>query len=497
MSWLTDHFVVLEVVLPLLAAPACVLIRNPRVTRLFSLGIVAACFAIAMALLIQVRGGGVISYHLGGWPPPLGIEYRVSTVNAYLLVLVTAMALVVMSFDSRGGPPRVSESRRHLYYAVFLLCICGLLGITITGDAFNIFVFLEISSLSSYVLVSLGGHRRAVMSAFYYLVMGTIGGVFFMLGVGLLYQATGTLNLREIAERLEPSLDDRGTVLALALLVVGISIKLAVFPLHHWLPNAYSFAPPKVSAFLAATATKVSFYLLAMILFVIFGAPFVFGELQLHVVLLPLSILAMFLASGAAIFQTDLRRLLAYSSVAQIGYMTLGLSTANATGLAGGLVHLFNHAVMKGGLFLVVACLLYRVGSVHLDALAGVGRRMPVTCAALVIGGLSLIGVPGTVGFVSKWYLVSGVLERGWTAAAVLILLSSLLAVVYVGRVVEALYFRQPAGDHVRPDLREAPFAMLAPTWILIAAAIVFGLTTDWTYGVAAEAAGLLLQGGI
>ena len=317
-----EKILVLEVVLPLLAAPVCVLVRHPRFCRLFSLGVVAACFAIAVALLVEVRGGGVISYQLGGWPPPLGIEYRVSTVNAYLLALVTSMALVVFSFDSRGGPPRVPEQRRHLYYAVFLLCISGLLGIAITGDAFNIFVFLEISSLSSYILVSLGGHRRAVMSAFYYLVMGTIGGVFFMLGVGLLYQATGTLNLRDIAARLEPSLDDRGTVLALALLVVGISIKLAVFPLHHWLPNAYSFAPPKVSAFLAATATKVSFYLLAMVLFTIFGAPFVFEELRLQAVLLPLSILAMFLASGAAIFQTDLRRLLAYSSVAQIGYMT-------------------------------------------------------------------------------------------------------------------------------------------------------------------------------
>ena len=494
---MTEHIVVLEVVLPLLAAPACVLLRHPRVTRLFSLGVVAACFAIAVALLVEVRGGGVISYQLGGWPPPLGIEYRVSTVNAYLLTLVTAMALVVLSFDSRGGPTRVPESRRHLYYAVFLLCICGLLGITITGDAFNIFVFLEISSLSSYILVSLGGHRRAVMSAFYYLVMGTIGGVFFMLGVGLLYQETGTLNLRDIAERLDPSLEARGTVLALALLVVGISIKLAVFPLHHWLPNAYSFAPPKVSAFLAATATKVSFYLLAMILFTVFGAPFVFGELHLHMVLLPLSVLAMFLASGAAIFQTDLRRLLAYSSVAQIGYMTLGLSTANATGLAGGLVHLFNHAVTKGGLFLVVACLLYRVGSVHLDALAGIGRRMPLTGAALVVGGLSLIGVPGTVGFVSKWYLVSGALERGWTAAAVLILLSSLLAVVYVGRVIEVVYFRRSSATQPIDHVREAPFAMLAPTWILIGAAVVFGLTTKWTYGVAAEAAQLLLAGGI
>ena len=492
-----EKILVLEVVLPLLAAPVCVLVRHPRFCRLFSLGVVAACFAIAVALLVEVRGGGVISYQLGGWPPPLGIEYRISTVNAYLLALVTAMALVIFSFDSRGGPPRVPEQRRHLYYAVFLLCISGLLGITITGDAFNIFVFLEISSLSSYILVSLGGHRRAVMSAFYYLVMGTIGGVFFMLGVGLLYQETGTLNLRDIAARLEPSLHDRGTVLALALLVVGISIKLAVFPLHHWLPNAYSFAPPKVSAFLAATATKVSFYLLAMILFTIFGAPFVFEELRLQAVLLPLSLLAMFLASGAAIFQTDLRRLLAYSSVAQIGYMTLGLSTANATGLAGGLVHLFNHAVMKGGLFLVVACLLYRVGSVHIDALAGIGRRMPLTAAALVIGGLSLIGVPGTVGFVSKWYLVSGVLERGWTAAAVLILLSSLLALVYVGKVVEVLYFRKPAETQPVDHVREAPLGMLAPAWVLAAAAVFFGLTTNWTYGVAREAAELLIAGGI
>ena len=492
-----EKIVVLEVVLPLLAAPVCVLVRHPRLCRLLSLGVVAVCLAIAVAVLIEVRGGGVISYQLGGWPPPLGIEYRVSTVNAYLLALVTAMALVVFSFDSRGGPPRVPEPRRHLYYAVFLLCISGLLGIAITGDAFNIFVFLEISSLSSYILVSLGGHRRAVLSAFYYLVMGTIGGVFFMLGVGLLYQVTGTLNLRDIAARLEPSLDDRGTVLALALLVVGVSIKLAVFPLHHWLPNAYSFAPPKVSAFLAATATKVSFYLLAMVLFTIFGAPFVFEELRLQAVLLPLSILAMFLASGAAIFQTDLRRLLAYSSVAQIGYMTLGLSTANATGLAGGLVHLFNHAVMKGGLFLVVACLLYRVGSVHIDALAGIGRRMPLTAAALVIGGLSLIGVPGTVGFVSKWYLVSGVLERGWTAAAVLILLSSLLALIYVGKVVEAVYFRKPAETQPIDHVREAPLGMLAPAWVLAAAAIFFGLTTNWTYGVAREAAELLLAGGI
>ena len=205
--------------------------------------------------------------------------------------------------------------------------------------------------------------------------------------------------------------------MALAAIVVGTSIKLALFPLHVWLPNAYTFAPSVVSAFLAATATKVAYYVLVR---------FVFTDLRRRAGVrrvcgsTPCScrwrLLAMFVASAVAIYQRDVKRMLAYSSVAQIGYMVLGLSLATVTGLTGGIVHLFNHALMKSGLFLALACVVLRLGSTRLDDLAGLGKRMPLTAAAFVAGGLSLIGVPLTAGFVSKWYLVLGAHGEGLLA---------------------------------------------------------------------------------
>jgi multicomponent Na+:H+ antiporter subunit D len=342
-------------------------------------------------------------------------------------------------------------------------------------------------------LIALGKGRRALRAAFSYLVMGTVGGTFFLLGVGLLYQVTGTLNMLDLTQRLEGVLDSRTVVVATGFLTVGTGIKLAVFPLHQWLPNAYTYAPSKVSAFLASTATKVSFYVLACNLFGVLGASYVFGTLHLERVLLPLSLLAMFVGSMAAIYQTNIKRLLAYSSIAQIGYMTLGLSMANESGLTGSVAHLFNHALMKGGLFLVVASVSYRIGSVAIDDWRGLGRRMPWTSAAFVVAGLGLIGVPGTVGFVSKWFLVLGALANGWYLVAWLILLSSMLAVVYVWRVVEVLYM-QEAPEGARP-LDEAPWTMRGPTWLLVAATVVFGIYTTPTVGAAQAAVAALLGG--
>ena len=222
------------------------------------------------------------------------------------------------------------------------------------------------------------------------------------------------------------------------------------------------------------------------------ASAFVFGTLRLHFLLVPLSLAAMFVGSLAAIYQTDLKRLLAYSSVAQIGYMTLGLSMANATGLTGGLLHLFNHALMKGGLFLVAACVVFRVGSSTISDLRGLAHRMPLTAAAFVVGGLSLVGVPGTVGFISKWYLVLGALERNSYFVAFLILMSSLLAAVYVWRVVEVMISQAPDKDEVRAD---APVPMLFPTWILIGATVFFGLHAEWSVSVASTAANQLFGG--
>ena len=485
-----EHLPVLQVVVPLLAAPLCLVLRRAALTHGFAIAVSWACLAMAIGLLQRALSGIPISYELGGWPPPIGIEYRVDVTNAFVLLIVSAIASTVLLIGPGLRGHAIPEGREHLFYATFLLCLAGLLGVTVTGDVFNVFVFLEISSLAAYTLVSLGKSRRALRAAFSYLVMGTIGGTFVLIGIGFMYLMTGTLNMADLAERIPEVSDTRPLHAAFAFLSVGVSIKLAVFPLHQWLPNAYSYAPSVVSAFLAATATKVAYYLLVRLVFTVFGAAFVFDTLHLSTLLLPLSIAAMFIGAIAAINQTDLKRLLAYSSVSQVGYMTLGLAMGSVTGLTGGLVHLWNHALMKGGLFLVVACIVARLGSSEIADLRGLGRRMPFTTAAFVLGGLGLIGVPGTAGFVSKWYLVLAALESGANLVAAAILVSSLLAAIYVWRVVEVAYFQEPPADTARA---EAPASILVPAWILIGASIYFGLFTIWSARIAQLAAEQLL----
>jgi multicomponent Na+:H+ antiporter subunit D len=488
-----EHLPALQVALPLLAAPVCVLIRRSGAVKIFAVLTAWCTLAIAAALLSQVLDTGTISYRMGGWAAPAGIEYRVTIANAYILVLVTSIASVVLPFGLGSAGSSVPDDRKYLLFAAFLLCIAGLLGITTTGDVFNVFVFLEVTSLSSYALVSMGHGRRALMAAYSYLILGTIGGTFILLGIGLMYQMTGTLNAVDLAERLPEVVASRTMIVAFGFMVVGLAVKIAVFPLHQWLPNAYTYAPSVVSAFLAATATKVSYYVLARTIFTIFGAAYVFGEIGLDRILIPLSIAAMFGGSIAAIYQTNMKRLLAYSSIAQIGYMTLGLSFNSLAGLTGGFVHLFNHAMMKGGLFLVVACITYRLNSALIDDMRGLGKKMPVTMAAFVVGGLSLIGVPTTVGFISKWYLVTAAIQQDRLIVAAAILLSSLLAVIYVWKVIETVYFQpRPEGAE---EVTEAPISMLLPTWVLIGATIYFGLHTSLTAGVASKAAALLISG--
>ncbi|MFK7897099.1 MAG: monovalent cation/H+ antiporter subunit D family protein [Myxococcota bacterium] len=491
---LQDHMPALQVLVPLFAAPLCFLLRKESLVSALTIAVSVACVGISMNLLGQVMGGEVLVYEFGGWPRPYGIEYRVDITNAFVMLVVSSLAAVVFAAGPGQARRAIPEGREYLFYAAALLCLTGLLGVTITGDVFNVFVFMEISSLSSYILIALGRERRAIMAAFSYLIMGTIGATFLLIGIGLMYQMTGTLNMVDMAERLQAVNQTRTILVALAFVVVGISMKLAVFPLHQWLPNAYSFAPPLVSAFLASTATKVAYYLLIRFTISIFGLAFVYETVGIDQILMPLSVLAMFVGSVAAIYQTDFKRVLAYSSIAQIGYMTLGLSLATEAGVAAGLMHLFNHALMKGALFLVAACVTWRMGGTKIAAMRGLGQVMPFTMAAFIVGGLALIGVPGTVGFVSKWALVSAALDQGALWLAFLIMASSVLAVVYIWRLVEVIYFAEP--EQVL-EKKDAPLRLLIPTWILAGASIYFGVFSDFAVIVSELASAQLFQAGM
>ena len=487
---MTYHLPVLLVVVPLVAAPIAALLNRPRLS--WAVAVAATLWALyaALELLSQTMAAGEIHYELGGWAAPYGIEYVVDPVNAWVVVIVALIGALVAPYARVSVEREITEDRIPLFYAAFILCLTGLLGIAVTGDVFNVFVFLEISSLSAYALIALGSDRRALTASFQYLIMGSVGATFIVIGIGLMYVMTGTLNMADLADRLPEVSGTRTIPVAFTFLTVGITLKLALFPLHLWLPNAYTYAPSAVTAFIASTATKVAVYLLLRFFFTIFGATFSFDVMQLDRILMPLALIAIVAMSLVAIYQENVKRLLAYSSVAQIGYMVLGISFASVLGLTAGILHLFNHALMKGALFMSMGCVMYRVGSVRLERMNGLGRAMPWTMAAFVVGGLSLIGVPFTVGFISKWYLVQAALEQGMWPVAGVVLLGSLLALMYVWKVVEVAYFRE-----ADPELgiSEAPLSLLAPTWVLVLGNLYFGINASDSVGIATRAAEVLL----
>lgn len=488
------HQPVLQIVLPLMSAPLCIILRSAAVAWGIAMVVTWGALAASIALLLHVVDYGTISYAIGNWPPPWGIEYRIDLLSAFVLVTVSAVGALSMLFARRSVAAEVASDRIYLFYAMYLLCFTGLMGIPITGDAFNLFVFLEISSLSSYVLISLGRDRRALTAAFRYLIMGTLGATFYIIGVGLMYMMTGTLNIADLAARIPELIEVRTIQVALAFLTVGISLKLASFPLHFWLPNAYAYAPTVVTIFLAATATKVAVYVLVRVVYTIFGGPVVFAETPINQILVVLGITSMVAGALSAIWQTNVKRLLAFSSISQIGYMVLGIGLASTAGLAGTIVHIFNHAMIKAMLFMAIGCVVYRVGSAQLHDIRGFAKRMPITAACVVVGGLSLVGAPLTLGFVTKWLLLQGALAKGWWWIAAMIVISSLLALVYVWRIISTAYLHPPA-RHVE-GVREAPAAMLFALVLLTVASVAIAVDGSLIGDLALKTATQLFGGG-
>jgi multicomponent Na+:H+ antiporter subunit D len=488
------HLPALQVVVPMLSAPLAMLLRDRQLSWMLTTAVSFCAFAISIALVQVVLAEGMIEYHMGGWQPPFGIELRVDAMSALLLLLVTGASSFALLAGAASLQTQIEAERQPMFYSAWLLAVSGLCGILVTADAFNVFVFMEISSLASYIIIAGGPDKRALPATFKYLVMGTIGATFYLIGVGLIYMMTGTLNMDDIGQRIGDVADLKPILIAAGFITIGLALKAAIFPLHVWLPNAYTYAPHVVTVFLAACATKVSLYVLIRFDYMIFQPHLPGASLRDFYFLLPLSLLAIVIASSVAMLEGSLKRLLAWSSVAQIGYITLGASLISEAGLTASMLHFFNHALAKGALFLVIACLAMSMTRLHIDALGGIAKRMPWTMAAFVVAGLSLIGVPGTAGFISKWYLITAVLDfETWGAALVIIIvISSLMAVVYIWKIVEVAYF----GDHEQPsEVREAPLALLIPTWAVVLMNLYFGFFPDLPYELASTAAAGLMGG--
>ena len=492
MNGLAQHFPALQVVVPMLVAPLVILLRPRGLAWAACTAASVLAFAIAVQLAQGVLDGGAAGYLMGSWPAPYGIELRVDALSALMLLVITGASVMALVGGRNSLDSQIESSRQPYFYAAWLLALAGLSGIAVTADAFNIFVFMEISSLASYVLIAGGPDRRALPSVFKYLIMGTIGATFYLIGIGLIYMMTGTLNLADMEFRIHEVGDQRPILAAAGFITVGLALKAAIFPLHVWLPNAYTYAPHMVTAFLAACSTKVALYVLLRFDFFVFQENLAGHAFQFAVYLMPLAILGILVGSAVAMFEKNIKRLLAFSSVAQIGYMMLGASLVTVAGLTAGIVHIFNHALAKGALFLAVASFATVAAGLRLDDLKGIGRRMPWTFGAFVVAGLSLIGIPGTAGFVSKWYLISAAMEFGAAGLPLvaIILVSSLMAVVYVWRIVEAAWF----GEHTGEPAPAVSPTLVAVAWLAALANLYFGLVPELPLSLSGAAATELLD---
>jgi multicomponent Na+:H+ antiporter subunit D len=473
---MTDQAPILVLVIPLLAAiiaPVAGLFKEKWPYGLTLVALAVSGIFSAM-ILLQVMASGPIHYYVGNWKPPWGIECVIDHLNALMLAIVSGTAFLAAVF-SKDTVQRELAGKEPWFYSLFLLQTTGLTGIVITGDMFNLYVFLEITSITGYALIA-AGEDGACMATFRYIILGTIGACFYLLGVGYLYMMTGSLNMADIA-RLLPGLSGSKTVLtAFAFLIAGIAIKMGLFPLHSWLPDAYSKAPSASGALIAPLMTKVSVYVMLRAVFYVFDPSFSIAMLAGTDILLWAGTVAIIAGAFKALSQTDYKRMLCYIIVAEVGYMVGGIGLANQTALEGVVLHILNDAVMTLALFFVAGIVIFKTNGRSLSDFKGLFKKMPVTMAGFVIAALSIIGVPPTCGFFSKWYLISGAISEGaWLFIAAL-LFSSLVNVILFFRIFEIGYSFQSSNEshhhdpgHGATAISEAPASMLIP---LIAAAV-------------------------
>ncbi len=486
----------LLVVVPLLLAPISALLPFAGLAWVIALIGTGSSLIVALLLQSMTETGVRISYHLGNWEPPWGIEFVVDSASSLTLVVMSGLGFVATLCARQLVVNEISWKDIGKFYAAWLLVSGGLFGLVMTADAFNLFVFLEISALASVILIGMGAgkDRRALVAGYHYLVIGAVGATFYVIGVGFVYAMTGSLNMVDIASRIPDAGGGSVLYVGFGFMVAGILVKAAVFPVHIWLPAAYSYAPSAVSTLLASVATKAALYVLARILFTIFGGVPDVVALALSYVIVPLAIGGILVGTLMAIYEADIKKLFAHSSVAQIGYIALGLGLGTPAAVSASFIHIGNHALIKGGIFMAIGGFVAALGGrVSLDRLTGIGRRLPLTATAFLICGLSLAGLPLTAGFISKLYLVRAILETESYIILALVLISSALSVVYLWKIMEVMWM-QPAPAR-SPKLVENP-AIYLPLWIVAFGNIWFGVDASWLVSASQMAATVLLGGG-
>ena len=434
---------------------------------------------VSLILLPKVLAEPII-VSLGGWQPPFCINLVAGPVGVLFSAIIAFVGLLVSIY----ALDYIKEGPTEKYHMLYLLLLTGATGVVLTGDIFNLFVFFEILCISSYALVAYLRERSGIESAVKYLIQGAVGSSLLLIGIGLLYGQFGTLNMADIAEKIT-SASPISLFVPMVLLITGLGVEAAIFPLNAWLPDAHSSAPSSISAILSGIAIEVGLYAVARVIFTIFDAQGFLPFLAL------LGILTLLAGEMCAFSQNNIKRMLAYSSIGQIGLILFALAIATSYGVTGGLFQLISHTLAKALLFLAVGYMIYRAGSLEISALEGMGKKMPFTCLAFTIGAFSLIGLPPFIGFPSKFLVVRAALATKETLNVVLVglaLLGTVIEAAYFFRVIQVLYFK---GEKANPGIKDAPVVALVPMFIFVVLIVIIGiypkLVTDVLNSAATE----------
>lgn len=402
--------------------------------------------------------------------------------TVFVLIGISASVYSLRYMERDTGIP--------LFYSLLLLMISGMVGTVFSGDFFTFFVFWEMMCISSYTLVAFRKQRwEPIEAAFKYLIMSSAGSATLLFGMSILYGICGTLNFQGLHIALSNVGSSVWLYVSAIFILIGLGVKSAIVPLHTWLPDAHSAAPSSISAMLSGVVVETGIYAICRVGFTVLSGI----QSQWISVIAILSVLTMLVGNLTPLLQTDLKRLLAYSSIGHVGYMLAGIATGTALGLTGTLMHIFNHALMKGTAFFCAGVILYRLETRELKEMSGVGRRMPVTAITFIISLLALTGLPPLNGFVSEVTIVLATIEANMAWLGVAVIINSIISAAYYIRVIRTIL--QPVTQKKIEEVKEGPPIMLAVLCILSAMIIIFGIWPDALINFAKNAASVLLGG--
>ncbi|MBA7465934.1 Na(+)/H(+) antiporter subunit D [subsurface metagenome] len=390
--------------------------------------------SLSLLSLLLVKHSGTVVYKVGGWIPPIGICMVLDGLTSFMLVTINLIAFLVTIY-SIGYMERYTAKWK--FYTLFLLMLAGMNGVIVTGDMFNLFVFLEIASISSYALVAFGVEHEELEASFKYMVMGIMASLFILLGIAFLYSLTSTLNMADISRTLAKIGDNQTVFFVAALFLMGFGLKAALVPFHSWLPDAHPSAPAPISAMLSGVLIKaLGVYALARIFFNVLGMTATSSS-----IFMVLGTISMVLGGLLALGQEDIKRLFAYSSISQIGYVVFAIGIGTPLGILAGLFHLFNHAIFKSLLFLNSGSIEYATGTRDLRKMGGLTSKMPVTGYSSLVGSMSISGIPPLSGFWSKLLIILAAIEAKHFIFASIAVLVSILTLAYYLKVQKLAFF--------------------------------------------------------